>query len=101
MPGMGGLELLKRIRDEHPQTEVIILTGQGSIESAVEAMRAGAHDYLTKPVNTDEIREKLYDLFSEGYSGKQAFRQCGKRFDIGYTVLLCVRREWKAGPQRW
>ena len=49
MPGMSGLELLQRIRDESIEMEVIILTGQGTIESAVQAMKLGACDYLTKP----------------------------------------------------
>jgi DNA-binding NtrC family response regulator len=49
MPGMSGLELLKRFRLDHPECEVILLTGQGSIETAVEAMKQGAYDYLQKP----------------------------------------------------
>jgi len=49
MPGMNGLELLKRFKSEHSDCEVILLTGQGSIESAVEAMKLGAYDYLQKP----------------------------------------------------
>ena len=47
VPQMGGIELLKRIRDSHPQTSVIVLTQYGTIETAVEAMRLGAVDYLT------------------------------------------------------
>src|SRR5687767_3546036 len=49
MPEMTGLELLKRFKECHPECEVILLTGQGSIESAVEAMKLGAYDYLQKP----------------------------------------------------
>jgi DNA-binding NtrC family response regulator len=49
MPGISGLELLDRFKRNHPDCEVILLTGQGSIESAVEAMKLGAYDYLTKP----------------------------------------------------
>ncbi len=49
MPGMNGIELLQRIRDDAIDLEVIILTGQGTIESAVQAMKMGASDYLTKP----------------------------------------------------
>jgi len=49
MPGMTGLELLKRFKGAHPECEVILLTGQGSIETAVEAMKLGAYDYLQKP----------------------------------------------------
>jgi DNA-binding NtrC family response regulator len=49
MPGMSGLELLKKFKESHPECEVILLTGQGSIETAVEAMKLGAFDYLQKP----------------------------------------------------
>lgn len=49
MPGMNGLELLTRFKETHPDCEIILLTGQGSIETAVEAMKLGAYDYLQKP----------------------------------------------------
>ncbi len=49
MPGMSGIELLHRVREQGIDMEVIILTGQGTIESAVQAMKMGASDYLTKP----------------------------------------------------
>ena len=55
MPGLSGLELLKRIRADHPGTEVILLTAFGTIENAVEAMQSGAYHYVTKPVRFDEL----------------------------------------------
>ncbi|MGH0034390.1 MAG: diguanylate cyclase [Myxococcota bacterium] len=56
MPGMSGLGLLERIRLDHPGTDVILLTGDASIESAVEALRMGATDYLLKPVQEEQLR---------------------------------------------
>jgi DNA-binding NtrC family response regulator len=50
MPGMSGIELLKKLRQSNVETEVVMLTGQGTIETAVEAVKLGAHDFLTKPV---------------------------------------------------
>jgi DNA-binding NtrC family response regulator len=50
-----GIDLLKDIRKHHPQTVTILITGYGTIESAVEAIKAGAYDYLTKPVIDDEL----------------------------------------------
>lgn len=50
MPGMDGIELLRRVKRASPDTEVILISGVGSIESAVEAMREGAYDFLTKPL---------------------------------------------------
>jgi DNA-binding NtrC family response regulator len=55
MPGMNGLELLTRFKEIHPECEVIVLTGQGSIETAVEAMKLGAYDYLQKPFPLKEL----------------------------------------------
>jgi DNA-binding NtrC family response regulator len=59
VPQMGGLELLKRVRETYPQTAVIVLTQYGTIESAVEATRLGAADYVTKPFHIPELRGKL------------------------------------------
>jgi DNA-binding NtrC family response regulator len=55
MPKTDGFELLAFIKENHPQTVVIILTGYGTIESAVEAIKMGAYDYLTKPVIDDDL----------------------------------------------
>ncbi|HYD00497.1 MAG TPA: sigma 54-interacting transcriptional regulator, partial [Phycisphaerales bacterium] len=59
MPQMNGMELLKKLGAEHPGTSVLMLTGYGTIESAVQAVRLGAADYLTKPVVDDELRIAL------------------------------------------
>ncbi len=50
MPGMSGIELLEKLRQCNAETEVVMLTGQGTIETAVQAMKLGAHDFLSKPV---------------------------------------------------
>ncbi len=61
MPGMNGLELLTRLKEINPFIQVIVLTAFGSVETAVLAMRAGAFDYLTKPVeDLDELIVKLH-----------------------------------------
>ncbi len=62
VPSLGGLELLKRLRASYPQTVVLVLTQYGTIESAVEATRLGAADYLTKPFHVAELRGKLKRL---------------------------------------
>jgi two-component system NtrC family response regulator len=56
MPGLSGVDLLKRIRAEYPEVIVILVTAFGTVESAVEAMKLGAYDYITKPVNADALR---------------------------------------------
>jgi len=55
MPRMDGMELLRRVHERPNPPEVIMLTGQGTIETAVEAMRSGAYDYLTKPYSISEL----------------------------------------------
>jgi DNA-binding NtrC family response regulator len=55
MPRVSGEELLKRVVDQYPTVPVIILTGHGTIETAVQAMRDGAYDFLTKPVSLDRL----------------------------------------------
>src|SRR6478736_1380445 len=63
MPGMSGLELLKRFKESHPECEVILLTGQGSIETAVEAMKLGAYDYLQKPFPLKDLESTASRAF--------------------------------------
>ena len=55
MPGMDGIELLAQVKENYPETLVIIITAYGSIESAVEAMKIGATDYLLKPFKPDQL----------------------------------------------
>src|SRR5712692_496172 len=59
IPQIGGLELIKRIRTGNPQVSVIVLTQYGTIETAIEATRLGAVDYVTKPFHVEELRSKL------------------------------------------
>lgn len=64
LPDANGVDLLERIKPEHPESEVILLTGQATVESAVRAMKGGAYDYLTKPFPLKELEaviEKAYE----------------------------------------
>ncbi len=64
MPKMDGMELLDHVRDEFPDLDFVILTGHGTVETAVGAMKKGAFDYLIKPVNIDELQltvERAFD----------------------------------------
>jgi len=55
MPGIGGMEFLRRLKGTWPDTEVVVMTAYGSIDTAVEAMRCGAYDYLTKPIDRERF----------------------------------------------
>jgi len=59
LPNLTGVELLRKIKEQLPRAEVAIMTGHGSIESAVEAMRQGAYDYIEKPFRVEKLRQLL------------------------------------------
>jgi two-component system response regulator RegA len=59
MPGSSGLDLLANLMGVAPKIRVVVLTGYGSIASAVEAMRLGAHSYLAKPADADDVTDAL------------------------------------------
>lgn len=59
MPGMDGLETLKKLKSENPDLQVIMLTGHGSLETGIEAMKEGAFDFIEKPVDISKIMEKI------------------------------------------
>src|SRR5271157_2751985 len=59
MAEMNGLELLERIKQQHPDTLVIIMTAYATVESAVAIIKAGAYDYLTKPFSLDRVRQAV------------------------------------------
>src|SRR5579871_2544879 len=56
LPGMDGLDVLKSLRERNPRVEVIMLTGHGTIDTAIESIRMGAFDYVTKPCPLDELQ---------------------------------------------
>ena len=63
MPGMNGEETLKALKAEHQWMEIIILTGHGTIDSAVETIKGGAYAYLQKPCSLDELLESLKEAY--------------------------------------
>ncbi len=71
MPGMDGIETIREMKKKNPLTEVILLTGHASMESGIEGMKLGAFDYLMKPVNIDELLEKI----RQAYERKQIQEQ--------------------------
>jgi DNA-binding NtrC family response regulator len=60
MPGVDGMELLRKLKNQHPSVVIIVMTAYGSINDAVEAIKMGAHDYIVKPFNMEEIEAKIH-----------------------------------------
>ncbi|WP_447601773.1 sigma-54-dependent transcriptional regulator [Nitrospira sp. Nam80] len=74
MPGAGGMELLQRIKERWPDTQVVVMTAYGSIDTAVEAMRLGAYDYLMKPLDRNRfplVVEKALERHALASENKQ------------------------------
>ena len=59
MPGMDGIELLKKIKEESPDTEVIMITGHGDMELAIQSLKFDATDFVTKPINDEALEIAL------------------------------------------
>ncbi len=74
MPRLDGLGLLSALQKDHPETPVIMLTGQGSIETAVQAMKDGAYDYLTKPVDPSRLQLLLERAVERAEAAREVHR---------------------------
>ena len=59
MPGIDGIETLRQIKEKRPDLEIIMLTGHATVKSGIEAMKLGAEDFLEKPVDLNELLEKI------------------------------------------
>jgi two-component system response regulator PilR (NtrC family) len=89
MPGMDGMELTKQCLQVYPQTSVIIITAYGSLETAIEALRLGAHDYILKPFDFDDVLLKIQRLIKhkELILENQALRrEIHARYDFSNIV---------------
>jgi len=89
MPGMDGLEVLRRVKETFPQVPVIILTGRGTEEDEKEARRLGAFDYLRKPVEIEALMKHIrraYKSKIEGSLTAAAFAEAGE-FETAKDVM--------------
>lgn len=89
MPGMDGLELMKVAQKISPETQVIMLTAYGTVETAVEAMKQGAYDYLAKPVNLDELEGRVSHALAEArLRAENAMLKERLRKEYGFENIL-------------
>jgi DNA-binding NtrC family response regulator len=75
MPGMDGLETLKELKKLQPIVEVIMLTGNATVPTAVEGMKLGAFDYLMKPTETKDLVEKIVNAYKRKVEQENRIRQ--------------------------
>ncbi|GIV08726.1 MAG: acetoacetate metabolism regulatory protein AtoC [Fimbriimonadales bacterium] len=86
MPDMTGLELLKRVRQKYPNLQVILMTAFGTIPTAVEAMRSGAYDFLTKPLDMEVLRKVVRHALREPAAApKTASRKASNRKQVKFV----------------
>ena len=74
MPGTDGITVLKEIKSIRPLTEVIMLTGHATVETAIEGMKLGAYDYLMKPCETDDLISKLNNAYEKKVEHEERIR---------------------------
>jgi len=89
LPGMSGIELLKKIKERQPEVIVVIITAYASVETAVEALRAGAYDYIMKPVIHEEMKKIVSNaLTQKALLAENAMlrRQIEKTYDFGKII---------------
>ena len=91
MPGMDGQELLARLRQGYPDVAVVLMTAHGTIRSAVRALREGAEDYLTKPIDVEELEHLLGSILSKRRLVEET-RLLRERLDEKYSYENIVGR---------
>ena len=75
MPGIDGVETLKRIKKLKPLTEIVMLTGHATVETAIEGMKLGAYDYLIKPCEIDTLIEKINGAYERKAEQEERIRK--------------------------
>lgn len=80
MPGMTGIQTLRKIKSTFPLVEVILLTGHGTTETAVEGMKLGAFDYLLKPAEFNDLTGKLEGAYKKKSEQEERIRKAEARF---------------------
>ncbi len=94
LPAMSGIDILKHVRSETPDCKVIVMTAYASVDTAVEALKFGAYDYLTKPFSPDELLallnkiKQLKDVISENIQLKKRIRSFENRTLVGQSEVM-------------
>jgi DNA-binding NtrC family response regulator len=95
LPKLNGVEVLKRLKQKSPDTEVIMITGYGDIKSAVDSIKQGARDYITKPFKLDEILALVKQAIKENRDHSKLQRETSA-LNISFAPAMPCDR-----PTRW
>jgi DNA-binding NtrC family response regulator len=90
MPGIDGLEVLRRVRELSPQALVLLITAYASVETAVEALRNGAHDYILKPLIVEDVLSKIHRLLEYrrlAWETQMLRREIDSRYELDQMVI--------------
>ena len=91
MPDMNGLDVLQHIRQEHPDTEVILITGNVSTQEGVAGIKAGAFDYLTKPIEIEHLISKIRQAFDKLLRAQEQDREARFRVRMEQQMIAADR----------
>ena len=102
LPGMDGIEVLKTVKTYHPDIEVLIMSGHGTIDTAVKATKLGAFDFIEKPFSMDHLTQSVHSVFKlkRGLPGKTGnLLTSGDEAPIGFAALVEVKKAIKTHSQ--
>jgi DNA-binding NtrC family response regulator len=93
MPGIDGVEVLRRTKQKHPLVEIIMLTGHASVESAVEGLKLGAFDYVKKPCDITDLITKINEAYDKKHVMEKKIRKAQIDKIIRHPMAVFVREE--------
>ena len=91
MPGMNGIEVLYHIKERHPRTEVILLTGHATTQDGVEGIKSGAFDYLSKPIKLEHLLGKIKQANEKIWREEERLRETEFRTRMEQQMIACER----------
>ena len=92
MPGLDGVEVLRKAKQKHPLVEVIMLTGHASVESTVEVLKLGAFDYLIKPIDIPDLVTKVNEAYARKEAAEEKIRKAKTEQIIRHPLAVFDRK---------
>ena len=92
MPGLNGIEVLRKTKQKHPLVEVIMLTGNASVESTVEGLKLGAFDYLVKPIDLSVLVTKVNEAYAKKEAVEEKIRKAKTEQIISHPLAVFDRK---------